>query len=142
MPLYSLNEKEIRILVGACATELDHCEQYSRKEETKQGIRAVRDKLKSSELKSDGTKWIWTSPTKRTDAIPYDHVTCDTALGRYIITWESSKKRTSFSLEVFTKFGNTYLGDYPSLEKSKEMASKHLTSIYSDLTQWLVNLHN
>jgi hypothetical protein len=65
----------------------------------------------------------WTEPKPPIkDTCFYDHVECDTPLGRCLITWKSWKKYPDYDVAI----GGINIGHCSTLEESKQLAEKYL----------------
>lgn len=77
---------------------------------------------------------IWTEakpPTKGESH--YDHITCETPLGRCIIEWKSWKYTPSYGVEL----NNEWIGSEDSLLGAKAIARSYLVHKYNELNDFL-----
>lgn len=65
----------------------------------------------------------WTEPAKPKEGVSsYDHVMCDTPLGRIMIEWKSWKDSPGYDVQL----ENDWIGCEYSLEDAKQVAIAHL----------------
>jgi hypothetical protein len=73
----------------------------------------------------------WTEHNKPIkDISSYDHVSCETPLGKALIEWKSWKRYDSYSVTI----GDTYIGEGVDLDDAKKLAKNWLASIKSQLS--------
>jgi hypothetical protein len=78
----------------------------------------------------------WTEPTPPTPHIShYDHVTCETPLGSFMIEWKSWKENDSYIIAI----NGIHLGVEYTLEDAKNFVKQYLISRYEELTNFLSN---
>ena len=78
----------------------------------------------------------WTEPRPPTKEISgYDHVICETPLGRCYIQWKGWKEYDSYSVSI----GEEYIGEGDDLEGAKELAVKWLTNKRDELSSFIEN---
>lgn len=76
----------------------------------------------------------WTEPKPPTQAISnYDHVICETPLGKALIEWKGWKESDSYSLTI----GNDYIGEGDDLDDAKRLAKEWLIKKHKELSQCL-----
>lgn len=76
----------------------------------------------------------WTEPKSPTQGISYyDHVICETPLGRALIEWKDWKESDSYSLTI----GNDYVGEGLDLDDAKRLAKEWLMNKYKELSMLL-----
>ncbi len=75
----------------------------------------------------------WTEIEKGNKIIPYDHTTCDTPLGMFIITWKSWKETPAFSLEI----EGQYISTERTIDDAKTYAEHYLNKKSSELNRYL-----
>jgi hypothetical protein len=81
---------------------------------------------------------MWTQPEEPNSDSHYDHVMCDTPLGKAIIEWKSWKESDSYSLTV----GDEYVCQSDSLDEAKEALILHFQSKVSDLQTFIMLYYN
>jgi hypothetical protein len=76
----------------------------------------------------------WTEPKPPTkDVSSYDHITCETPIGKAIIEWKSWKENPSYDLQI----DNKWIACEYSLDGAKEKALEYLVNKQKDLDLFL-----
>ena len=75
----------------------------------------------------------WSEVNKGNDNIHYDHVTLDTPLGEFVITWKSWKENPSYDLELEDK----WIGVDYDLDQSKSRAKQYLLEKQEELHKFI-----
>lgn len=76
----------------------------------------------------------WTGPKPPTQGVShYDHITCETPLGRALIEWKGWKENDSFSAHI----GHDYIGEGSDLGEAKELTREWLTKKQMELSRFL-----
>lgn len=77
----------------------------------------------------------WCEPREGTEAIRYDHVIAETAIGRILITWKSWKDYPSYDIEEIPWGDGAGFYGYSSLEEAKEVAFEELQKMVFSLIE-------
>lgn len=81
----------------------------------------------------------WTEPKSPTKGISnYDHVMCETPLGKCLIEWKGWKESDNYSVTI----GDEYVGDGFDLDEAKKIAKEFLIKKHFELSQLLVERPN
>jgi hypothetical protein len=76
----------------------------------------------------------WTEPKPPTEGVCfYDHVDCETPLGRIRIEWKSWKESSDYCINL----NDEYIGTEYDLDTAKYVAKEYLTTKYRELSEFL-----
>ena len=77
----------------------------------------------------------WTEPKPPTEGVSfYDHVDCETPLGRIRIEWKSWKERPDYGIDLD---GGEYIGTEYDLEDAKKTSLNYIENKYKELKKFL-----
>jgi glutaredoxin-related protein len=83
----------------------------------------------------------WTEEIQPNNEVGYNHVMCDTPLGRLIISWKGWKERPKYGFSSdINNFYEELAEECNTLDEAKQRAKEYIIAKYNDIKTFVENI--